>query len=143
MGRLVTAGAPRGRATGVSQTGDNNYTERVVKYIPGEIVAGYVGLSGVLTAVPHEDPRRVGASWLLFVVALIVTPIYLFTTGKPATRRERLQLAIPTVAFILWAYALGGPFQLSSPLPVIGPYASWLGALAVGLFTWIAGLFKP
>jgi hypothetical protein len=141
MGRLVKT-PPPGKAIGVAQTGEN-YVERVAKYIPGEIIAGYVALSGLISAVPPEDERRITAAWVLFIVGLLVTPIYLYTAGKPANRRETLQIAIPTIAFVLWAYALGGPFELSSPLPVIGEYASWLGALAVGLFTWVAGLFEP
>jgi hypothetical protein len=142
MGRLVKAGPPLAKAARVAATG-TDYAERVSKYIPGEIVAGYIALSELINAVPPTDERRITAAWFLFFVGFLVTPVYLYFTGKPANRRERLQIAIPTVAFVLWAYALGGPFELSSPLPVIGPYASWLGALAVGIFTWVAGLFKP
>jgi hypothetical protein len=143
MGRLVKAGPPPGKAIGVAESDRDTYVDRVTKYIPAEIVAGYAALSGIVTSAPHDDPRRKVLAWALFWLALVVTPIYLYAIGKPTRFREQLQLIIPTVAFVLWAYTLGGPFQLSSPLPLVGSYASWIGALLVGIFTWLAGLFKP
>jgi hypothetical protein len=117
--------------------------ERVAKYIPGEIVAGYLALSEVVKMVSRQDTRRVAAAWVLFLVGLGVTPVYLYVAGKPANRREMIQIGISTIAFVLWAYALGGPFEMGPPSPVHGPYAGWIGALAVGIFTWVAGLFRP
>ncbi len=106
-------------------------------------MAGYVALSGMIASVPQQDQRRAIAAWILFFVGLVVTPIYLFVIGKPNTRREKLLIGIPTIAFILWAYTLGGPFEMSSPLPILGTYEKWIGALMLALFTWIVGLFKP
>jgi hypothetical protein len=46
-------------------------------------------------------------------------------------------MAVSTVAFVVWAYALGGPFQLC------GIYKGWLGSILLGSFTLAAGLVEP
>lgn len=149
MGRLVRvpppgpagpAGAPGGPPPPAAS---DPYTERVAKYVPAEIVAGYFSLSEVIKQAGAGDPRQPWAATALFAVGLVLTPVYLIVVGKPRQPREYVPIGLSTVAFVLWAYALGGPFALGEPSATLGPYAGWLGALAVGLFTWVAGLFKP
>jgi hypothetical protein len=142
MARLVKAGPPPGMGIEAGAGGDD-YKERVAKYIPAEIISGYLALSEVVKLAPAEDPRRLPAAWALFLLGLALTPIYLWFAGKPSNRGERFELGIAALAFVLWAYALGGPFEMGSPLPIIGPYAGWIGALLVGVFTWVAGLYEP
>ena len=56
MGRLVKA-RPRVQLTGGASDGDN-YRDRMAKYIPGEIVAGYVSIMGVIMGLGTEEPAR-------------------------------------------------------------------------------------
>jgi hypothetical protein len=114
----------------------SNPAERIVKYMPVEIVSGYLFVMGIVQAAP-EGNLRVFAAWLVFAAGLIVTPIFLIKYHKPKPE-QMPQVWVATVAFPLWAYALGGPFAM----PPIGKYyVAWFGGVLVGLYTWLVGLF--
>jgi hypothetical protein len=118
--------------------GADNYLERVIKYIPSEIVAAYVALDGIFfegaergTAVAGAaDPAasaaaggatmaapgileafssaQIGAA--IFAICLIFTPIYIWSQSRQGggTLPWRLQALISTIAFVIWAYATKG-----------------------------------
>src|SRR5206468_12061649 len=56
--------------------------ERIVKYMPVEIVTGYVFVMGLVQAAPDGNLHSF-AAWLVFAVGLIVTPIFLIKYHKP------------------------------------------------------------
>jgi xanthine/uracil permease len=124
-----------GKTRGIG-TSRNEYVERVAKYIPAEIVAGYLAINGMIEAADPENAARLGLAWGLFVIGVIVTPVYLTMVGKP-TGQQRITVWISTFAFVVWAYALGGPFEMS------GYHNGLLGSVAVGVVTWLSGLFVP
>lgn len=137
MSRLVEATGPADVSlTARPALTGSDYAERTAKYVPGEVVAVYVSLNGILDAVDPSDRLRVPVSWLVFVLCLVATPLYLNLLGR---REERpwLHMGISTVAFVIWGYALGGPFQL------IGVHKAWLGSVLLGVFTLVVGLVKP
>jgi len=134
MGRLVEPRAAV-RTRGVGDSG-NDYIERVAKYIPGEVVAGYLAIMGMIEAADKENAARVGLAWGIFVIGVIVTPVYLTMVGKP-TGPQKITVWISTFAFVVWAYALGGPFKMSEI------HNGLLGSVAVGVVTWLSGLFVP
>jgi hypothetical protein len=135
MGRLVQPQPSDTRTRGVAASGDS-YIERVAKYIPAEIVAGYVAINGMIEAADPNNSARIGLAWMLFFVGVIVTPIYLTMVGKP-TGQQKITVWISTFAFVVWAYALGGPFKMS------GYHNGLVGSVAIGMLTWLAGLFVP
>ena len=131
----VPEGVSKSVSKGTSEKKDGDAGERIVKYMPVEIVSGYVFVSGLVPAVTAGTLQTV-AAWLCFAVGLIVTPIYLFSKNpKP---EQVPQVWIATVAFVLWAYLLGGPFALA---PLAPYYSAPFGAVLVGLYTWAVGLF--
>jgi hypothetical protein len=134
MGRLVEPRAAV-RTRGVGDSG-NDYIERVAKYIPGEVVAGYLAIMGMIEAADEKNAARLGLAWAVFVIGVIVTPIYLTMVGKPIGQ-QKITIWISTFAFVVWAYALGGPFKLSEI------HNGLLGSVAVGVVTWLSGLFVP
>jgi hypothetical protein len=135
MGRLVEPQEAEGRTRSVGTSG-NDYVERVAKYIPAEVVAGYLAIMGMIEAADEKNSARLGLAWGLFVIAVIVTPVYLTMVGKPRGP-QKITVWISTFAFVVWAYALGGPFEMS------GYYNGLLGSVAVGVVTWLSGLFVP
>jgi len=115
--------------------GGDDYATRVAKYIPGEVLAGYISIGGIISGLDASRPRPMLA-WLLFGLCLVLTPVYLARTaekGQPKT----LHLALSTVAFAVWAYAVGGPFAAER----------WhdpaIGSIALGIFTLVSGVFEP
>jgi hypothetical protein len=142
MARLVIPPQRVETLTGAKRSGKaaelaDGYFARVAKYIPGEIVALYIGAAGILKTVGKEDARLVPpVYWGIFLICLVLTPIYLSRTalkGQP----KRIHLIVSTVAFVVWAYALGGLPDLMSW------YRSWLGSLGLLAFSAISGAIEP
>ena len=142
MGRsIVTARKPKGQsafpdvvqdrgcAYGAAEEKPDGYKERLFKYIPGEVVALYLGLVAVVRAASDAPPLL---EWLIFIVGVVATPYYMYTSQKV---RSRFQLAISTAAFAVWVFALGGPFAQ------LGWYQPVYGGLLLPIFTFfIAGV---
>ncbi len=93
----------------------DDYKTRLLKYIPGEVVALYIFLEGIVKSaadVPHA------IYWVIFCVGALGTYLYLLRVAKV---EKQVQLIISVVAFCVWAFALGGPFaQLAWYKPVYG-----------------------
>jgi hypothetical protein len=100
-----------------------------VKYIPAEIVAGYVFLEGILKSAVGVSPI---AGWLVFVALWIITPLYTWRTTKfPGLNIAYTQIVIATVSFPVWVFALGGPFA------GLGWYNSVYGSILLVLYTFV------
>jgi len=108
----------------------DGYNDRVLKYIPAEVVTLYLSVDGLVRAKPQSP----GLSWGLFAFGLLATVLYLrFSAGvtKP------LQLVVSAVAFCVWAITIGSPSS-----HILG-YDAIYGAIALPVFTFLAGLIKP
>lgn len=136
---LLTPASPEEAGEGDNSQGAksaSNPGERILKFMPVEIVSGYLFVIGLVIAAPSGTLRSI-AAWVVFAAGLIVTPIFLTRAYHPEANM-RPQIWIATIAFPLWAYALGGPFAIP---PADKYYAGWLGAVLVGLYSWLIGLF--
>jgi hypothetical protein len=88
----------------------DNYADRLLKYIPGEIVALYMLVNGLANTL-SESSRMEWFHWILFALFCMLTYAYLW---RMAGIRKVQQLIISVVAFVVWVFALGGPFALYS-----------------------------
>ena len=88
----------------------DNYKERLIKFIPAEVVTLYLTVYGIASAARDEIPFEVFI-WIIFAVGIIGTPLYLRFVERV---RGLSHIIISTLAFAVWVFALGGPFlQLS------------------------------
>jgi hypothetical protein len=141
MNRLIIPRPARSRAGAVSDSDADRAAGRLVKYIPAEIISGYMLLSGIATAASQTSNLRMAAAWGLFWLGFVLTPLYLWKVGKP-TGVQWWHLPISTISFALWAYALGGPFETSKLLGY--GYEKWFAAFLAGAFSWaIALIWSP
>jgi hypothetical protein len=135
MSRFVEA-EPSVELTGGTQR-TSHYLERVAKYIPGEIIATYMFVLGIIKTVdPAKEQLLPYVAWAALGCCFVLTPIY-FYMFAPAGKPKWHQIVISSSAFVIWAYALGGPFELAKL------YKPWLSSIILALFTAISGLFKP
>jgi hypothetical protein len=146
MPRLVPSTGPAG--TRAAAGTDTSWLERTAKYIPGEVIAAYKAAFALLTLVPDTEPAKVGVGWIVFVFCLVFTPIYLYQMNKrastPVTGKPLwIQLLIATVSFVVWAYALGGPFAFVEQPTVLGGYREWIAGIILILYTLGVGAYKP
>ena len=113
----------------------DDYSSKLLKYIPAETVAGFVVLNGLLSAVPGVS---LGFFWFVFMVLVLLTMGYAWRSSQykhlpPAY----LQIAITTVGFVIWVFALGGPFTY------VTWYKQYYGATILLLYTIFIPLITP
>jgi phosphoglycerol transferase MdoB-like AlkP superfamily enzyme len=150
MARLVQpAGAPQaelssGTSGAPNPTGDT-YRERLVKYIPAETIAVYTFVDKAIinsgaaqqgTAVAPDQTQFI-LSIVIFVIALFGTPAYIWRS-RVANQPWGLHAFIATLAFVAWAYTLGGSVFVYN-----GLYNTLVAAIVAPLFTYVAPLFEP
>jgi hypothetical protein len=108
------------QAAGVAPEVDT-FFDRVVKYIPAEIVSAWVAVKGLIEAAATQSKQTV--LWICLAVGVVFTALYMLKkTAVPGKPPAIAQTAIATGAFIVWVLALGEPF------------ASWLGAANQALY---------
>ena len=127
---IITAAAERAGADPV-----DGYKERLLKYIPAEVITLYMALSGTVGAATGASTQAI-AQWVVLGAALLATPLYQARILKVT---KQVQLLIATGAFIVWSFALGGPFeQLIRPEDL----KMW-GSIAVALYTFGVPFVEP
>jgi len=113
-------------------SGKDGYFDRLFKYIPAELVAGYIFVLGVINQL--TDTAKVKfLHWALFIVFCILTPLYLRRLQKVRKIQQHL---ISVVSFIVWCFALGGPFAL------YGWYNPVYGEVLLPVFTLIVAIWE-
>ncbi len=103
MSRRVRALPPKalGAAAAAQPVEIDSYFDKVLKYIPADIVAAWVAVTGLVSSA-----------------------------------RDIPQQAVLWVAFAVWVFALGGPFQHF-------PGREVYGSLLLILYTLVAALINP
>ena len=113
----------------------DNYWSRVVKYVPGDVIAAWLALSGLLAG---RTTAKTDVLWAVFGVLVVITPIsVLRATQEKGLPLARAQAMLSTVAFAVWVFAIGQPFSH------YGFYDASYGGAAIILFTLVSGLIDP
>ena len=80
------------------------------------------------------------ALFVIFGVFVVLTALWTWRTTKhPNMPVAKTQIAISTFSFIVWVFALGGPFQYFEAVST-RPY---LGGVVLIVWTLVAGLIAP
>lgn len=115
----------------------DGFLDQIVKLIPSQVIAFYTAaitsLGGTGTPGSTEPNSQL---WIAFVLGLILTPVLTWKqTHEPGKSPAYPQIAIATVSFVVWAFAIPGPFQsfdFWSPgiaTVVLGAYTILIGAI--------------
>jgi hypothetical protein len=109
----------------------DGYFDRLFKYIPAEVVAGYIFVLGTVKQL--TDPNEIKTfQWLLYLVFCALTPLYLWRVQKVLKLQQHI---ISLLSFAVWAFTLGGPFeQFSWYNPVYGSVILPVFTLLVALW---------
>jgi hypothetical protein len=110
----------------------DGYFDRLFKYIPAELVAGYIFVLGVVKQLTEAGEIRI-FQWLLFIVFCILTPLYLWRVQKVQKLQQHI---ISLLSFIVWAFALGGPFALCNW------YNPVYGSILLPVFTLLVAIWE-
>ena len=109
----------------------DSYTDRLTKYIPAEVVALYLTIDALVRSSPHFP---VALYWAVFLFCLFGTYLYLWRIEKV---RKKLQLHISGSAFVVWVFAIGGPFAH------LGWYDPIYAGILLPMFTFSVALIEP
>lgn len=120
-------------APGAAPATVDQYADRLMKYIPGEVVSLFILLNGLAANAPETIPK-VPLQWGVFVILLVGTWFYL---RRILNVTKWQQLVISTVAFVVWVFFLGGPFAS------LGWYDQFYGTFLLPLYTFAVGLIEP
>lgn len=110
----------------------DGYFDRLFKYIPAELVAGYIFVNGTVKQITDQSSAEV-LHWILFTAFWILTPLYLWRVQKVKKIQQHI---ISLLSFIVWVFALGGPFAL------YGWYDPVYGALLLPFYTIIIAIWE-
>lgn len=146
MSRFVTA-LPFGLKTETAgksknkKTARNEYLERVAKYVPGEIIAAYMGLNALLVAFP---PQIRAISFIIcFLICWIFTPIYFNIIATSEDNVSiRYQRIVSFIAFLIWSYAIDGGNGIFGKI-VLDIYYQPVGGALLILFSLVSGILIP
>jgi len=139
-------------STETVQMQPDGYFDKVIKYIPGDIVAGWTTLLGLTGGVGGAAVSGIGGIaptiFLILLIAFIALTAWWthqqtkdpkagpgLMAGRPATT----QIIISTVAFLVWAFALGRPFDQLLP----GLYNPQVAAGILIIYTLAVGRIDP
>lgn len=112
--------------------GGDDYFARLVKYIPAEVVALYLGAAGLIST----HPNRAALLLWIFWFCLFATPLFMWVvTSRGGQKPVAVQIILATVAFAAWAGAIGAPYPAW--------YDKTVASLVVMALTFLLGLVKP
>jgi hypothetical protein len=87
----------------------DDYLSKITKLVPAEVVTLFITLDGIFRTTDHKPPAAV--YWIVFVVIALATyPYMLRVTRLEPLKGGRLQAALAVLSFLLWGFAIGGPF---------------------------------
>lgn len=113
----------------------DDYRDRLIKYIPADVVAIYLSLLALIkTANPQKTPI-ITVEWVIFAIIFVVSVPWQVRVMKIGKWQ---QVAIGSVAFVIWAISLGDPFATA--------WSTWYqplyGSIILMLFTFLIPLFQ-
>ena len=113
----------------------DNYFEKLMKYIPSEIVGAWIAIQGIF-ANSDREVKAVNSSqntflWIILAFLSILTFFYIRKQTSEENKKTAIkQIIISVIAFLIWAYAIGGQPFLSLEF-----YDSRYGAVLMILYT--------
>ncbi len=110
----------------------DSYVSKMVVYIPTEIIAGYVAVSGFIKGLPPKQQFL----WFCIVAGamLLLTPVYLYSaTARPGRKKSLSHPLTGALAFAAWVFATGGPFERFQMTPdgSSGWYSRTIGSIVL------------
>jgi hypothetical protein len=115
----------------------DTYFDKVIKYIPADIVAAWTVVTSLVTGTGEQFPKAT-VLWLAYGFGILMTGLWTWKQTQEKNRPPaRTQILVAAIAFAIWVAALGGPFDFW-PL-----YQRLYGSLLLIAYTLTVGLITP
>lgn len=118
----------------------DGFWDRVIKNIPGDIVAGWTAVLGLFGIAPgaRGDVMTTNILWIIWAALSVITFFWTYRQTKlPGAQPAWTQIFVSTFAFVVWALALGVPFN------TLSIYDSRVAAAILIVFTLGVGAIQP
>ncbi len=113
----------------------DTYFDRVIKYIPADIVGAWIAIMGLINSTVNVPSIIL---WVVFGCMVVLSALWTWRlTTEPKMSPAITQTLIATGAFIVWVFALGGPFA------TLAFYRPLYGSLLLILYTLVVALVIP
>ncbi len=116
---------------------ESDFKDKLIKLIPGEVVAAYMAIDGIVPPVDQSSHSRT-MSVLAAVVLLAVIPFYLKKIYSVANNQ---QIVFTMGSFVVWLYSLGGPFKYFYGSDGGSIHVPWIGSIFLILWTLLIPFF--
>ena len=88
----------------------DGYFDKLLKYIPTEIVGGWIAITGLIKSASNIPTNTI--LWILLIIFTGLTALYILKqTSEPKKPLAVKQTTISAIAFVVWVFALGEPFD--------------------------------
>lgn len=116
----------------------DDYKDKIIKLIPGEVVTAYLGIKGLMDSAKEWIKNIEITEWVIFGILLILTPLLY----RKIYQVKGKQLLVSTIAFAIWVFSIGGPFDYFFLLADgnISPVKGFYSGVTLILFTLITPL---
>jgi hypothetical protein len=133
MSRLISIPCSSGRAP----PSVDAYFERVAKLVPVESLCALLAIRSCLGGRPVLEIA-------IYLALIAATIVYLYKAGGHVGQKS-LQIAISCVSFVIWSYAIGGPFFWNAVTATTGTQLDypWLAGGLCVFWSLTAGLLIP
>lgn len=133
MGRRIVTRRLEGLQGGAQV---DTYFDKVIKYIPADVVAAWTLVSSLIASAGDEFPKA-NVLWVAYAFGIVMTGLWtLKQTQERKKPPAKTQIAVAAIAFAIWVAALGGPFEFwPGYQPLYGSLLLIGYTLAVGLIT--------
>jgi hypothetical protein len=106
----------------------DDYLSRLVKLLPAPVVTLYLFGSNIIPTTSQLGKISL-TIWSITCLGLVILATAVFTAAPEVSKGpDWIHVAVAAVSFIIWLYALGGPFMALQPQIVVGFIASLLVA---------------
>lgn len=119
-------------AAGVPTLTEDDYLTRLLKYVPIEVLGGYLFMATIIDSNVTGHLRAYWLGGLLAAVLLLTIPYDYLVLG--VVRPE--QIAMSVVGLAVYVFSIGGWFATTTW------YHQWYASIAVALFALLVGVIK-
>ncbi|MDB9322326.1 hypothetical protein PN483_10345 [Nodularia spumigena CS-591/04] len=112
----------------------DSYLDRIIKYIPADIVGGWIAITGLINS-SEQNVRTDILLWIGFVAGIVLTALWTLKQTSLSNKKLAItQTLVSTISFAVWVFALGGPFvNLEFYRPLYGSLLLIFYNLSIGL----------
>lgn len=115
----------------------DTYFDKLLKYIPADIVGAWIAAAGLIESGAEGTQRKV-LLWIAFLVGAPLAGAWtLRQTQAPNRPPAYTQAALAVGSFVVWIFAIGGPFS------TLSWYDALYGSLVLILYTIVVGFVNP